>query len=88
MIMMAALSTIPIIAAIGRESEKMRSIWLIFCPYCRRNTTIAVAPKHKNYQEWVNCNLCGKRINAKKGSFRQNTIEPKPEPELDLLEIL
>jgi hypothetical protein len=62
-----------------------KSIYIVSCG-CG-GTTVTPPPKHRDYVPVVKCNLCHRRIDASKGSFRQKAVTVKPRHEPDLLEV-
>lgn len=65
----------------------MLKLWLVWCSSCGRSSTAATPPNHVDFVKEVQCVLCNRVLDAKKGRFVIRPIRVrKPEP-IDLLEV-
>ena len=62
----------------------MRKSWIIYCPYCNKNTTIGLKPGASASKDSVKCSLCNRLIEAKTGAYRYTPIVYRKE-DVDLL---
>ena len=48
-------------------------LYLIYCPFCRKSTTVGKAPKQVGYSKVVNCSVCNRVLDASRGKKNRVT---------------
>jgi len=47
-------------------------LYLIYCPYCCKSTTVGKAPKQVGYSKVVGCSICNRPLDASRG--KKNSV--------------
>ncbi len=62
------------------------NVWLVYCSICIKGTTIVKPPGDEKFVKETNCVICGHRLNAKNGVYR-NLARASESTKVDLLEV-